>query len=49
MTTESDELREQVRARYAEAAITVTGGSGCGCGTGSATDACCGPSESGSC
>ena len=38
MSTETaDELREQVRQRYAEAARTVTEGSGAGCGSGS----CC--------
>jgi SAM-dependent methyltransferase len=34
MTTSAEELREQVRARYAESARAVTGGDGCGCGTG---------------
>jgi hypothetical protein len=35
MTTSAEELREQVRARYAESARAVTGdGGGCGCGTG---------------
>jgi SAM-dependent methyltransferase len=40
-TTPSDQLREQVRAHYAEAALRVDGssGSGCGCGSGS----CCEP------
>jgi arsenite methyltransferase len=38
MGTSADELREQVRARYAESARAVTGdGHGCGCGSGS----CC--------
>ena len=38
MTTSADELREQVRSRYAESARAVTGKSeGCGCGSG----ACC--------
>ena len=38
MTTSGDELREQVRARYAESARAVIGeGEGCGCGSG----ACC--------
>ena len=38
MGTTADELREQVRARYAESARAVTGdGNGCGCGSGS----CC--------
>jgi arsenite methyltransferase len=35
MTTSGDELREQVRARYAESARAVTAeGDGCGCGSG---------------
>ncbi len=35
MATTSDELREQVRAKYGEAARAVTGdGDGCGCGSG---------------
>ena len=39
MTTTGDELREEVRRRYADSARAVTDGSkGCGCGTGS----CCG-------
>jgi arsenite methyltransferase len=38
MTTSAEELREQVRRRYAESARAVTDGtSGCGCGSGS----CC--------
>jgi SAM-dependent methyltransferase len=38
MTTTADELREEVRRRYAESAKAVLGdGSGCGCGNGS----CC--------
>jgi arsenite methyltransferase len=37
MTTTADDLREQVRERYAEAAKAVTAGTGCGCGEGS----CC--------
>jgi arsenite methyltransferase len=37
-TASADELREQVRQRYAEAARTVTEGSAAGCGSGS----CCG-------
>jgi arsenite methyltransferase len=38
MTTTADELREEVRRRYAESALAVTEGSGgCGCGSGS----CC--------
>jgi SAM-dependent methyltransferase len=36
MTT-SDSLRDEVRRKYAEAAIAVSEGSGCGCGSGS----CC--------
>src|SRR5690242_21478673 len=42
-STGQDELREQVRERYARAAITVldTGEGGCGCGSGSGS--CCGP------
>jgi len=43
MTTTADELREQVRRRYAEAARAVNEGSGnCGCGGGS----CCADGES---
>jgi len=39
MTTTADDLREEVRRRYAESALAVTEGSaGCGCGSG----ACCG-------
>ena len=39
MTTTADELREEVRRRYAESARAVTEGTGaCGCGSGS----CCG-------
>jgi arsenite methyltransferase len=35
MTTSADELREQVRSKYAESARAVTGDSdGCGCGSG---------------
>ena len=37
MATTPDALREEVRRKYAEAAIAVTEGSGCGCGSG----ACC--------
>jgi SAM-dependent methyltransferase len=38
MATSSDELREEVRRRYAESALRLTGEStGCGCGSGS----CC--------
>ena len=36
-TTTADELREEVRRRYAESALAVTEGSSCGCGSGS----CC--------
>jgi arsenite methyltransferase len=43
MTTTADELREQVRRRYAESARAVTEGTaGCGCGSGS----CCADGES---
>ena len=43
MTTTADELREEVRRRYAESARAVTdGGSSCGCGSGS----CCAEGES---
>jgi arsenite methyltransferase len=42
-TTTTNDLREEVRRRYAESARAVTEGSGdCGCGSGS----CCGDSES---
>jgi SAM-dependent methyltransferase len=35
MSTSAEELREEVRARYAESALAVTGqGEGCGCGSG---------------
>jgi arsenite methyltransferase len=38
MATSAEELRDEVRARYAESALAVTGqGEGCGCGSG----ACC--------
>jgi arsenite methyltransferase len=37
MSTTSDELREEVRRRYAQSARAAAGGSGCGCGSGS----CC--------
>jgi SAM-dependent methyltransferase len=37
MTTTPDALREEVRRKYAEAALAVTERSGCGCGSG----ACC--------
>jgi ubiquinone/menaquinone biosynthesis C-methylase UbiE len=39
MTTTADELREQVRSRYAELASAVTDGGGCGSGS------CCGDAE----
>ena len=43
MATSADELREEVRRRYAESARAVTGGtSACGCGSGS----CCADGES---
>jgi SAM-dependent methyltransferase len=43
MSTTADELREEVRRRYAESALRVTGESGgCGCGSGS----CCADGES---
>jgi len=38
MSTTADELREQVRARYAAAALEVTSSAGCGCGCSCATD-----------
>jgi SAM-dependent methyltransferase len=42
MTTTADDLREEVRRRYAESALAVSEGSaGCGCGSG----ACCGEEE----
>ena len=44
-----DQLREQVRERYAAAATAVRSGQGCGCGASSAEQACCAPAESGSC
>ena len=43
MSTTADELREEVRRRYAESARSVTEGSGsCGCGSGS----CCEETDS---
>jgi SAM-dependent methyltransferase len=43
MSTSADELREEVRKRYAESALRVSGDSeGCGCGSGS----CCADGES---
>jgi arsenite methyltransferase len=38
MTTTADELREQVRRRYAESARAVEAGASCGCGSGSCCD-----------
>jgi arsenite methyltransferase len=38
MTTTGDELREEVRRKYAEAAVRVTSGESCGCGSGSCCD-----------
>ena len=38
-TSTAEELREEVRRRYAEAALAVDDGGGCGCGEGS----CCAP------
>jgi arsenite methyltransferase len=38
MSATGEELREQVRRRYAEAARAVEQGSGCGCGSGSCCD-----------
>jgi arsenite methyltransferase len=38
MTTTGDDLREEVRRKYAEAAVAVTSGEGCGCGSGSCCD-----------
>ena len=45
--TGRDELREQVRQRYARAAITVLDNSGVasGCGCGSGAGSCCGSAE----
>jgi len=43
MSTTADELREEVRRRYAESARAVTAGHSCGCGSGS----CCAESELG--
>src|SRR5437762_3296886 len=36
--TTADELRDEVRRRYAESARAVSEGSGCGCGSGSCCD-----------
>jgi SAM-dependent methyltransferase len=52
MASSQDQLREQVRARYAAAAVAVTSGRGCGCGTASAAavEVCCAPAaDSDSC
>ena len=38
MTTTADELREQVRRRYADSALAVRSGQSCGCGDGSCCD-----------
>jgi len=38
MSVSADELREEVRRRYAESARAVAGGSSCGCGSGSCCD-----------
>jgi arsenite methyltransferase len=38
MTTTADDLREEVRRRYAESALTVEKGGSCGCGSGSCCD-----------
>jgi arsenite methyltransferase len=38
MATSAEELREEVRRRYAESARAVTEGSSCGCGSGSCCD-----------
>jgi arsenite methyltransferase len=43
MGATTDNLRDEVRQRYAEAAEAVSDGSGCGCGSGS----CCGEAEDG--
>jgi len=43
MSTTADDLREEVRRRYAESARAVSEGSSCGCGSGS----CCADGESG--
>jgi arsenite methyltransferase len=52
MTSTQDQVREQVRARYAAAAAAVTSGSGCGSGTSAAAavETCCAPAtDSSSC
>jgi arsenite methyltransferase len=38
MTTAADDLREEVRRRYAESALAVEEGGSCGCGSGSCCD-----------
>jgi arsenite methyltransferase len=38
MSTTADDLREEVRRTFAEAAQAVTSGTGCGCGSGSCCD-----------
>jgi SAM-dependent methyltransferase len=38
MSTSTEELRDEVRRRYAESALAVTSGQGCGCGSGSCCD-----------
>jgi arsenite methyltransferase len=45
MTSNQEQVREQVRTRYAAAATAVTSGRGCGCGVSSAetVEACCVP------
>jgi arsenite methyltransferase len=43
MTTTADELREEVRRRYADAARAATSGEACGCGDGG----CCGDAADG--
>ena len=50
MTSTQEQVREQVRARYAAAATAVTSGGGCGCGTPSAVavESCCPPATDGS-
>jgi arsenite methyltransferase len=50
-STADDELRRQVRERYAAAATAVSTGQARGCGTGTAAtaDTCCGATDSGGC
>ncbi len=38
MSTTADPLREEVRRRYAEAALAASEGCGCGCGEADETD-----------